>query len=81
MSGKKDAGAHMGGLIVIKDDQVLDQQAKCRLMPYEGFPTYGGLNGRDTEVFAIGLENSVKYEFLHQRTSQVKKLGIIYRFE
>ncbi|CAD5113768.1 DgyrCDS2937 [Dimorphilus gyrociliatus] len=75
MSGKKDAAVNIGGLIVVKDKVDLYESAKYAMIPIEGFPQYGGLAGRDMEAFAIGLEESTRYEFLQQRIKQVENLG------
>lgn len=75
LSGKKDAAVNIGGLIAVKENKELYEQSKYTMIPIEGFPTYGGLAGRDMEAFAIGLEESVNYDFLHQRVKQVENLG------
>jgi tryptophanase len=66
MSAKKDPLGNIGGWLAVNDD---DLAAQCRnlLVLTEGFPTYGGLAGRDLEALAVGIRESVSHDYLRYR--------------
>ncbi len=74
MSAKKDAIVNMGGFLALNDSS-LAQQARNLLIITEGFPTYGGLAGRDLEAIAQGLEEVLDEHYLQYRIRSVEYLG------
>ena len=73
MSAKKDAFANIGGFLALNDSQLA---LECRnlLIITEGFPTYGGLAGRDLEAIAIGLEEVMEESYLQYRIRSMEYL-------
>lgn len=74
MSGKKDCLVNIGGFLCMNDDELF-QDAKELVVVYEGMPSYGGMAGRDMEAMAIGLKESMQYEYIEHRIKQVRYLG------
>jgi tryptophanase len=73
-SAKKDAFANIGGFLCTDDDRLAEQE-KNLLILTEGFPTYGGLAGRDLEAIAVGLEEVLQPEYLEYRIASTAYLG------
>ncbi len=74
MSAKKDALVNMGGFLGLNDD-ALAMNARNILVVTEGFPTYGGLAGRDLEAIAQGLEEVLDENYLTYRIRSIEYLG------
>jgi tryptophanase len=72
-SGKKDALVNMGGFLALNDDE-LSERARNLLILTEGFPTYGGMAGRDLEAMAIGLEEVLDHDYMDYRIATVRYL-------
>jgi len=74
MSAKKDPMGNIGGWLALNDDAIAEQ---CRnlLILTEGFPTYGGLAGRDLEALAQGLKEVVDHDYLRYRIRSTAYLG------
>jgi tyrosine phenol-lyase len=74
MSAKKDGMANIGGFLCTNND-MLAQQEKNLLILTEGYPTYGGLAGRDLEAIAVGLQEAVDEDYLRYRIASTAYLG------
>ncbi len=74
MSAKKDGMANIGGFLCTNDD-ALAQQEENLLILTEGYPTYGGLAGRDLEAVAVGLEEALEEDYLRYRIASTAYLG------
>ncbi|MCO4780860.1 MAG: tryptophanase [Candidatus Cloacimonetes bacterium] len=82
MSAKKDGLVNIGGFLCLNDD-TLAEHSRNLLILTEGFPTYGGLAGRDLEAIAIGLKEVLEEDYLEYRIrstaflgDRIKKIGI-----
>jgi len=73
-SAKKDAFANIGGLLCTNDDRVAQLETNLLILT-EGFPTYGGLAGRDLEAIAVGLEEILDPDYLRYRIISTEYLG------
>ncbi|WP_297359267.1 tryptophanase [Thauera sp.] len=74
MSAKKDGMVNIGGFIVLRSEEWMDA-ARNMLILTEGFPTYGGLAGRDLEALAVGLLEGIDEDYLRYRLRTAEYLG------
>jgi tryptophanase len=74
MSAKKDGMVNIGGFIALKDERWVEA-ARNLLILTEGFPTYGGLAGRDLEALAVGLEEVLHEDYLRYRLRTAEYMG------
>ncbi len=74
MSAKKDAIVNMGGFIATRHADWFEA-AKAYCIPFEGYLTYGGMNGRDMEALAVGLDENTEFDNLRTRIHQVEYLA------
>lgn len=74
MSAKKDGIVNMGGFIATRWEDIYEG-AKRFVIPFEGYLTYGGMNGRDMAALAVGLDENTEFDNLHSRIHQVEYLA------
>ena len=74
MSAKKDGMANIGGFLCTNNDSLARQEENLLILT-EGYPTYGGLAGRDLEAIAVGLNEALEEDYLHYRIASTAYLG------
>ena len=74
MLAKKDPLANIGGWLALNDDSLAGQCRNLEILT-EGFPTYGGLAGRDLEAIAQGLSECIDEDYLRYRVRSIAYLG------
>ncbi len=74
MSAKKDGLANIGGFLCTNDERLAEQE-KTLLVLTEGYPTYGGMAGRDLDAIAVGLDEVMNEDYLHYRIISTQYLG------
>ncbi|RME27981.1 MAG: tryptophanase [Candidatus Zixiibacteriota bacterium] len=74
MSAKKDGLGNIGGFIALDSEELYERLTELLIL-VEGFPTYGGLAGRDLDALAVGLQEVLAFEYLDFRVAQVAYFG------
>src|SRR5664279_4531569 len=74
MSAKKDGMANIGGFLCSNNDALAQQEKNLLILP-EGYPTYGGLAGRDLEAIAVGIQEALEEDYLRYRITSTGYLG------
>jgi tryptophanase len=74
MSAKKDGMANIGGFLCTNDDTIAQQERNLLILT-EGYPTYGGLAGRDLEAVAVGIQEALEESYLRYRIVSTAYLG------
>jgi tryptophanase len=74
MSAKKDGLVNIGGFLCTNDAKLAEQEKELLILT-EGYPTYGGMAGRDLDAIAVGLEEVMNEDYLHYRIVSTDYLG------